>query len=94
MITVHFLPEFMLAAANMELDRASKATNELLRLMNVGYFISQTGLDVAKVAKTHLMKAHEILAMINIPDVKVLQRKVADSLAEQNMIIENIEKYI
>jgi hypothetical protein len=90
MNTVQFAPEFILAAANMEMTKAGKASDELYRLMNIGYINSQTGLDVAKNVKTHLTKAYELLDLVNNPEAKATQLTLAETMARQD-IIRNIE---
>ena len=91
MTTVQFTPEFVLAAANVAMTKASNATNELYRLMEIGYLNSQTGLDTAKEIKKHLTTAYELLDKVNIPEAKVNQVLIGHSIARQDMIIRNIE---
>jgi hypothetical protein len=91
MNTVHFSPNFVLAAVNMEMTKANKASAELYRLMNIGYMYSQMGLDVAKDVKTHLTKAYELLELVNTPDAKEAQFAIGGTIARQDMIIRTIE---
>ena len=89
--TVQIMPEFILAAVNAEMSKASKACDELNRLMSIGYLNSQTGLDVAKTAKAHLMKAYELLGMVDFPEAKATRYGIAVTMASQDLIISRIE---
>jgi hypothetical protein len=91
MTTVQFIPEFILAAVDAELAKAGKASDELMRLMNIGYINSQTGLDVAKEVKTHLMKAYTLLEMVNTPETNATKFTIAETMGRQDTIIRNIE---
>jgi hypothetical protein len=91
MSTVQFTPEFILAAVSMEMTKASTATNELERLANIGYIISQTGLDVAKEVKAHLTKAYELLDLLNLPEARMNQLGIAAAIGQQDIIIRKIE---
>ena len=89
--TIQFTPNFVLAASNMELTKAQEAVQELNRLMSIGYMNSQTGLDVARDAKAHLVKAYELLAMVDIPEAKSMRSYIATTIGNQEIIIRRIE---
>ena len=91
METVQIMPNFILAAANMEMSKAGKASDELNRLMAIGYLNSQTGLDIANSVKTHLTKAYELLDRVDTPGVKALQCNILVTIGRQDMIIRRIE---
>lgn len=91
MDTVKFTPEFVLAAVNANMTKASKASDELLRLANIDYINSQTGLDVANEVKTYLTKAYELLDLVDIPETKATQFAIGAAITRQNTIIRNIE---
>ena len=91
METVRVSPNFVLAAANMEMTKAAKSSDELYRLMTIDYINSQTGLDVATEVKTHLMKAHDLLDLVDTPDAKATQLGIAAAIGRQDMIIRKIE---
>lgn len=91
MDTVKFTPNFILAAVNANMTKARNASDELTRLMNIGYINSQTGLDVAKDVKAHLMKAYELLDLVDIPEAKMTQFAIGATITRQDIIIRNIE---
>lgn len=91
MENVQFLPNFILAAVNMEMTKANESSVELQRLMEIGYLNSQTGLDVAKEVKAHLTKAYELLDKVDIFEAKASQLGIAVTIAQQDRIIKYIE---
>ena len=91
MENVQFLPNFILAAVNMEMTKAGKSSEELERLMEIGYLNSQTGLDVAKEVKSHLTKAYELLDKVDTLETKMAQLGIAATIAQQDRIIAYIE---
>lgn len=91
MTTVQVDTTFLLAATNLEMTKANKATNELNRLASVGYLNSQTGLDTAEEVKMHLAKAHALLDKIDTPETNATKAGIEATIAAQNMIIERIK---
>ena len=90
MISVEISPEFILAAANMEMDKASTMLLEFNRSVN-GHSYSQRELKLAKEVKTHLMKAYELIRLVDTPEVKALQVILSETIARQDVIIRNVE---
>lgn len=91
MSTVQISSDFVLAAIDMEMTKALNATRELVRLDSIGYSNSQTGLDVAREGKSHLVKVYELYALINDPEVKAVQSEIAEAIGKQEIIIRRIE---
>ena len=91
MISVQFDSLFITKAANMEMNRANKACEELTHLMTIGYLNSQTGLDKAEEAKMHLVKARDLLARIDTPEVNATRNAIDATITAQDMIIRRIK---
>jgi hypothetical protein len=91
MITVEYTPEFVLAAAKLELDKANKLSRELARLGEIGYMYSQTGLDIAIDVKRKLESVRNVLALVDDPVVDLQRVAIKRLITNQNIIISNIE---
>lgn len=94
METVHIDTGFLLRAVNLELAKADEAVRELNRLATIGYRNSQTGLDVARSAKEHLMKARDLIEPVNIPMAEPAKRRISEAIGRQDYIIWSIELYL
>ena len=91
MITVNIAPEFLLAAANSEMAKAKKVTDDLNRLKDVGYLYSQTGLDLAIDVKRRLTKAYDLLGLVDFPGVSETRRGIMETIAKQDLVISMIK---
>ena len=91
MTTVQVDTTFILAAVNLEMTKANKATNELNHLTSIGYLNSQTGLDKAEEAKVHLMKAYALLDKVNFPGTDATKDGIKSTIATQDTIIDGIK---
>lgn len=91
MIEVRFDDLVIAKAANLEMNRAKKACDELNHLMSIGYLNTQTGVDKAEEAKAHLTKAHDLLARIDTPEVNATRAGIQATITAQDMVIRRIK---
>ena len=91
MTTVKFDTIFLMDIVCKELAEAEELSNELGRLASAGYLTSQTGLDVAEEMRTHLVKAHNILCEVDVPEAEPQKLYAAVTLANHDRLIKMIK---